>query len=162
MTIRFKFDRYTGHVIDGDGDGVGGACDNCEQVENPEQEDADGDGVGDACDNCAAVRNRGQEDADGDGLGDACDDCPDAFGDGGGCPAPIEDAGRAPPPGEAGLPSLEAGPGGPGDGGLEARAAEPEPVLCAAAPSAQGAPWSWALLVLLGVARARISRRRTL
>ncbi len=34
---------------DGDGDGVGDACDNCPDVPNPDQTDSDKDGIGDAC-----------------------------------------------------------------------------------------------------------------
>jgi Thrombospondin type 3 repeat len=80
-------------VIDGDGDGVPDATDNCPTVPNPSQADADGDGIGDACDNdrdgdgvlngtdnCPDVANAGQADLDGDGTGDACDN--DRDGDG--------------------------------------------------------------------------------
>lgn len=38
--------------------------------------DGDGDGVDDAVDNCPGVANPGQADADGDGLGDVCDEFP--------------------------------------------------------------------------------------
>ena len=47
-------------------DGVGDNCDNCVDIENPEQEDADMDGQGDFCD----------EDADNDGLLNIDDNCP--------------------------------------------------------------------------------------
>jgi hypothetical protein len=85
---------------DGDTDGVGDACDNCQTDINPDQEDADLDFVGDACDECTDTDSDGygnpghvastcpedncpndpnptQEDFDGDGVGDACDNCPD-------------------------------------------------------------------------------------
>ena len=35
--------------IDSSGDGVGDECDNCPEVQNPEQVDSNGDGFGDAC-----------------------------------------------------------------------------------------------------------------
>ena len=63
--------------IDGDGDGIRDADDNCPGVSNPTQADADGDGTGDACDACT--------DVDGDGYGDpaytastCADDCDDS------------------------------------------------------------------------------------
>ncbi|MFN7020825.1 MAG: immunoglobulin domain-containing protein [Phycisphaerales bacterium] len=59
-------------VIDGDGDGIPDALDNCPVYPNPDQLDADGDGVGDACDNCPSLPNALQGDEDGDGVGDLC------------------------------------------------------------------------------------------
>jgi MYXO-CTERM domain-containing protein len=65
-----------------DGDCFGNACDNCDCVFNPGQEDSDSDTVGDACDNCPTVFNSDQADSDtcDDGYpdfwGDACDNCP--------------------------------------------------------------------------------------
>ena len=69
------FDEGAGNVVDGDGDGIRGACDNCATVPNPGQQDADADGRGNACDNCITVANPSQTDSDGDTLGDACDNC---------------------------------------------------------------------------------------
>ena len=92
-------------VMDADGDGIAGACDNCPSTSNPGQEDPDHDGVGDACDNCPMASNPSQADTDGDGTADACDLCPlspypttDADGDGQGadcdnCPS-VANAGQ--------------------------------------------------------------------
>lgn len=79
--------------LDGDGDGVADADDNCPAVQNADQADFDGDGTGDVCDSdldgdgvedtidtCPTVASPNQADADGDGLGDVCD--PDVDGDG--------------------------------------------------------------------------------
>ena len=58
-------------------DCIGPECDNCPDVNNPDQADADQDGVGDACDNCPDTANEDQANSDDDSYGDACDNCPD-------------------------------------------------------------------------------------
>lgn len=58
---------------DTDDDGVCDSNDNCRVKVNPGQEDGDGDGVGNACDVCAD--NRDSLDEDRDGVPDGCDDC---------------------------------------------------------------------------------------
>ena len=66
---------------EGVGDGIGDACDLCEDFLNPcDNEDDDNDGVGNFCDNCIDVFNPGQEDTDNDDLGNACDDDDDNDG----------------------------------------------------------------------------------
>jgi hypothetical protein len=83
----------SGGGTDADGDGVPEPPDNCPDVYNPHQNDGDGDGVGNACDdgsttptdtdndtvpdssdNCPNVYNPQQRDDDGDGVGNKCDD----------------------------------------------------------------------------------------
>jgi hypothetical protein len=72
--------------IDPDFDGLTTAADNCPNVANADQIDGDGDGIGNACDpdndndnvanvsdNCPTVANADQLDSDHDGLGNACD-----------------------------------------------------------------------------------------
>jgi len=71
---------------DGDGDGIGDACDVCPDHADAAQGDGDGDGVGDACDDCPDVADPDQSDADGDGIGSACDACPAAAAAPPGCP----------------------------------------------------------------------------
>ena len=66
--------------IDSDGDGIGDRCDNCPDVNNPDQEDSEGDGWGNMCDNCPDAYNPGQENDDGDANGNLCD--PDIDNDG--------------------------------------------------------------------------------
>jgi hypothetical protein len=54
---------------DGNGNGVGDACEACP----PGIADSDGDGVCDPDDNCPAMSNTNQADFDDDGFGDACE-----------------------------------------------------------------------------------------
>jgi len=86
-SIRFFYGGSAARQIDGDGDFVADAFDNCVAAANTNQldsdaddigdvcdtNDSDGDGVTDAGDNCPSVANANQADSDGDGLGDLCD-----------------------------------------------------------------------------------------
>jgi hypothetical protein len=65
--------------LDGDGDGVLNAGDNCPEHANPGQADEDGDALGDACDPCPPFAGGGDD--DGDGVGDLCDPRPQLGGD---------------------------------------------------------------------------------
>src|SRR5207247_792410 len=56
----------------GDGDGLGDACDSCP---TDPTNDVDGDGICGGVDNCPSVANANQANADGDSQGDACDPC---------------------------------------------------------------------------------------
>ena len=70
-------DCQEGDTPNSDTDILPDECDNCDNVENPDQADSDNDGVGDACDNCPDLYNPGQENQwDTDDIGDACDRCP--------------------------------------------------------------------------------------
>jgi len=74
--------------VDTDTDGIANECDNCVDIENPNQEDADFDNQGDVCDtdldndgisndsdNCPNNYNSEQLDNDSDLIGDVCDNC---------------------------------------------------------------------------------------
>jgi len=81
---------FVGLDLDFDEDCIADAVDDCPAKRNPDQADGDGDGLGDACDQCADSDldldgicdgvdvcrrdwNPSQIDIDGDGSGDACD-----------------------------------------------------------------------------------------
>jgi len=92
-----------GDAADTDADGIPDAADGCPDVADAGQADGDGDGLGDACDpggaladadadgvpdvldRCDAIPDAAQDDRDADGVGDACDRCP-------GVPDPADDA----------------------------------------------------------------------
>jgi hypothetical protein len=59
-----------GDCTDDDGDEVHDVVDNCPILPNGDQSDGDGDGVGDACQACADPQ---EPDFDGDGIPDACE-----------------------------------------------------------------------------------------
>lgn len=84
--LSFGAELFSATLIDPDGDGISGDCDNCPADANADQTDTDGDGLGNACDpdddndgldddvdNCPLRSNPNQLDTDGDGMGDTCD-----------------------------------------------------------------------------------------
>jgi hypothetical protein len=72
----YSYDTFAPGEEDGDvdADGVSNADDNCFEVANPDQTNGDGDGLGDACDPCPTDV---LDDSDGDGVCDSDDACPD-------------------------------------------------------------------------------------
>lgn len=92
VSANFALD-CTQAVVDGDGDGVADALDNCPVTANADQADDDHDGIGNACeangapdadgdgrpdtaDNCLTVWNVNQADDDHDSIGNVCDPTP--------------------------------------------------------------------------------------
>jgi predicted outer membrane repeat protein len=69
--------EFEGDSNDIDGDGVPNNQDNCPNFYNPDQADGDGDGIGDACQAAARCRSGGAPgtDLDNDGVDDAIDLC---------------------------------------------------------------------------------------
>ena len=68
-------------VLDGDGDGVADADDNCPALPNAGQRNFDGDPRGDGCDACPHLASATDPDGDSDGVGDACAPRPGTTGD---------------------------------------------------------------------------------
>ena len=73
------FCKCSPNTDDADFDGVGKACDNCNDLYNPFQTNNDTDQLGDPCDNCKEVNNPNQSDVDEDRMGDLCDICPQIY-----------------------------------------------------------------------------------
>lgn len=94
QTVSGNFALDCSHApVDGDGDGVDDAMDNCPITSNADQADDDHDGIGNVCeangapdadqdgradtaDNCPGVWNVNQADDDHDGVGNVCDPTP--------------------------------------------------------------------------------------
>ncbi len=130
---------------DRDDDGVGDTCDNCPDVQNPDQADAEADGVGDAC---AVAPGGGVEDPEGDAGVNGADP---ARGDG--APGPRG------PDAAAGAP-LHDGPAGDRttDGPGAGDAGNPAPgCSCRLSPAAagQGAGRTLPLVLFLAMLRRR-------
>ncbi|MEJ7602309.1 MAG: thrombospondin type 3 repeat-containing protein [Kofleriaceae bacterium] len=68
-------------VLDGDGDGIPDADDNCPALPNADQRNFDADPRGDSCDACPHLASDTDPDGDSDGVGDACDPRPETTGD---------------------------------------------------------------------------------
>ena len=92
-------DDSLGNISDPDADNICNPNDNCPDDSNPTQIDGDGDGVGDACDDCTQTAPDQEVDEngcstgddDGDGVANDLDLCPDTPGcadpiDANGCP----------------------------------------------------------------------------